>query len=72
MTGFLNTIFCDRPGLYANSVMRGAMKLLAEQISTHQTRHLMLALGRCYPVEAEQFLSALMASCMDDIEESWV
>lgn len=59
-----------RPGLYADSAVRPAMKMIAEQIATRQVKHLNLALQRCAPAEVEQFLLVLMTACMDDIEES--
>ena len=64
------TIRENRPGLYADSAVRPAMKMIAEQIATLQVKHLNLALQRCAPAEVEQFLLVLMAACMDEIEES--
>jgi len=58
-----------RPDLYSKSVTRAAWKLLLLQIGNGPTSPLVQALAKRPPVEAGIFLSTLLTTCMDDVDE---
>jgi len=59
----------SRPGQYSESVTRAAWKLLLLQIGQGTMSPLLQAISKRPPVEMKSFLSALMTTCMSDVEE---
>jgi hypothetical protein len=58
----------SRPGLYPESVARDAWKLLLLQIGSGATSHLIQALGKLRTVDVHTFLSTLVITCLNDVE----
>ncbi|KII95307.1 hypothetical protein PLICRDRAFT_34148 [Plicaturopsis crispa FD-325 SS-3] len=55
-----------RPEVYSSAIRHRAMRILVEQVSRHQTRHLMKALRRCGEELQQLFISEFMRALRGD------